>query len=231
VRLQDAAARIAYLGVSTSQRALRPAAGAVGLARRGEVAVRRRAAEQLGQTTIILVDRGLDWRYIDMAVQHVVESALAERTVARALDRVEMSGLPQLVADRLLADGFAERLAARILEGPELERIVERALGSPGTERIAAMVVESAVVQDAIDRIVDNTVERLRDSPAMWSLLEDVMHSPAVAEAITQQGMGFADQVGDEVRDRSRSVDDKLERVAWRLLRRRSRPATESPST
>jgi hypothetical protein len=63
----------------------------------------------------------------------------------------------------------------------------------------------------------------------MWNLLEEVMHSPAVAEAITQQGRGFADQVGDDVRERSRTVDDKLERVAWRLLGRRQRPATEAP--
>jgi hypothetical protein len=229
VRLQDAAGRIVYVGVSTSQRALRPAAGAVGLARRGEVIVRRRAAEQLGQTTVILVDRSLDWPYIETALQHVLESALAERTVARVLDRVEVSGLPQQIADRLLADGFAERLAERILEGPELERIVERALTSPGMERLANMVVQSAVVQKAIGQVVDDTVERLRDSPAMWTLLDDIMQSPAVAEAITQQGAGFADQVGAEVRERSRTVDEKLERAAWRLLRRRARAAAEAP--
>jgi hypothetical protein len=229
VRLRDAAGRIVYVGVTTSQRALRPATGAVGLARRGEVAVRRRAAEQLGQTTIILVDRSLDWPYMEMALQRVLESALIERTVVRVLDRLEVSGLPQQVADRLLADGFVERLAERLLEGPELERIVERALNSPGTERIAGLVVESPVVQQAIGQIVDDTVERLRDSPAMWTLLEEIMHSPAVAEAITQQSLGFADQVGDEVRERSRTVDDKLERAAWRLLRRRPRPVADAP--
>src|SRR4051794_3322118 len=197
VRLQDAAVRIAYVGVSTSQRALRPAAGAVALARRGEVVVRRRAAEQLGETTIILVDRGLDWRYIDMAVQRIIESALAERTVVRALERVDW----------------------------------ERVLESPAAERVATQFVRSRVVQEAIAQVVEDAVDRLRDSPAMWTLLDEIMHSPAVAEAITQQGMGFADQVGDEVRDRSRSVDDKLERAAWRLLRRRARPAAEAPST
>jgi hypothetical protein len=63
----------------------------------------------------------------------------------------------------------------------------------------------------------------------MWTLLEEIMHSPAVAEAITQQSLGFADQVGDEVRERSRTVDDKLERAAWRLLRRRPRPVADAP--
>jgi hypothetical protein len=132
-----------------------------------------------------------------MAVQRVIESALAERTVIRALGRVDW----------------------------------ERVLDSPAAERVAAQVVNSRVVQNAIAQVVEDTVDRLRDSPAMWTLLDDIMHSPAVAEAITQQGMGFADQVGDEVRERSRSVDDKLERAAWRLLRRRARPAAEAPST
>jgi hypothetical protein len=188
--MQDAVVGIAYAG-------LRPAAGAVALARRSEVAVRRRAAEQLGQTTVILVDRGLDWRYIDMAVQHVIESALAERTVVRALERIDW---------------------ARVLE-------------SPAAERVATQFVQSRVVQEAVARVVDDTVDRLRDSPAMWSLLEDVMQSSVVAEAIAQQGAGFADQVGDQVRERSRTVDDKLERAAWRLLGRRARPAAEAPST
>jgi hypothetical protein len=177
MRVQDAFVRLAYVGVSTPQRALRA------------------AGEQLGQTTVILVDRGLDWRYVEMAVQHVVDSELVERTIVRALDRLDM----------------------------------ERVLASPAAERIAAQVVESRVVRDAIARVVEDTVERLRDSPAMWRLLEEVMQSPAVAEAITQQGMGFADQVGDEVRERSRTVDDKLEHAAWRLLRRRPRPVAESP--
>jgi hypothetical protein len=70
--------------------------------------------------------------------------------------------------------------------------------------------------------VVEDAVDRLRDSPAMWRLLEEVMQSPAVAEAITQQGMGFADQMAGAVRGRARTADARLERLAGRLLRRRS---------
>src|ERR1700754_1409444 len=124
MRLEDAVVRIAYVGVSTSQRALRPAGGAVALARRGEVEVRRRAAEQLGQTTIILVDRGLDWRYIDMAVQRIIESALAERTVVRALERVDWE---------------------RVLNSPAAERVATQAVQSQVVRNAIAQVVEDTV--------------------------------------------------------------------------------------
>jgi hypothetical protein len=57
--------------------------------------------------------------------------------------------------------------------------------------------------------------------------------SPAVTEAITQQGAGFADQVAGEMRKRSRDVDARLERGARRLFRRRRPevpPGEEAPS-
>jgi hypothetical protein len=63
----------------------------------------------------------------------------------------------------------------------------------------------------------------LPSSEAMWALIDVIAQSPAVTDAITQQGAGFADQVAGEVRERSRSLDARLERGAWRLLRRRAR--------
>jgi hypothetical protein len=51
-----------------------------------------------------------------------------------------------------------------------------------------------------------------------------------VAEAITAQGYGFADQVGDDIRERSRGADARLERLAWKVLRRRSPPGGAAPS-
>ncbi|HUO69728.1 MAG TPA: hypothetical protein VMU39_03045 [Solirubrobacteraceae bacterium] len=49
--------------------------------------------------------------------------------------------------------------------------------------------------------------------------------------AITQQSLGFADQVGDEMRVRSRTADVWLERLAQRLTRRGAAalPAAEEP--
>jgi hypothetical protein len=53
--------------------------------------------------------------------------------------------------------------------------------------------------------------------------VDEIARSPAVTEAITQQTMGFADQVADGVRAGSRRADDWVERAARRALRRGAR--------
>jgi len=194
--------------------AVRPAAATVKLARDGEREMRRRAGDGLGRATIAIIDGALASSYADEAVTRIVDSRV-----------------PELVAERLLADGIADHVAERLLSGPELERIVAMALEQPGVERIVSQVVASSVIQDAIARVADDAIARLRDSPAMWALIDEIAQSPSVTEAITAQGYGFADQVGDDIRERSRHADARLERLAWRLLRRRSPPGGAAPST
>jgi hypothetical protein len=63
----------------------------------------------------------------------------------------------------------------------------------------------------------------------MWTLIDEVAASPAITEAITQHGVGFADQVADEVRGRTRSADAWMESVARRVLRRRAQSPTAEP--
>ena len=70
--------------------------------------------------------------------------------------------------------------------------------------------------------LFDHIVERLLQSEGLWELIDRVADSPAVTAAITQQGLGFADQVGDEVRARSRKADDWIERTARRITGRRN---------
>jgi hypothetical protein len=90
---------------------------------------------------------------------------------------------------------------------------------------MTAQVVESRVVEEATTHVVEDVVVRLRQSPALWALIDEVAQSPAVLDAIAQQSAGLADQVGVELRERSRSADDRLERAAWRVFHRR--PAGE----
>lgn len=191
-------------------------------------------------------------------VERVAEEVVTDQAIERVIDRVETSGAAQRVAERLLEDGIAEELAVRLLTGPELERIVETAmesdalrdcivgalespgaerllvlaLDSPGVERMVARIVESRIVDETAARVMEEVAARLPDSQAMWALVDEIAQSPAVTEAIAQQGYGFADQVAGEVRERSRNVDVRLERAVWRLLRRRPRAGGpgEAPS-
>lgn len=131
--------------------------------------------------------------------------------------------------------GLEKRAVDRVLDGPELERLlmgalnderiqtaVRRALESDGAKRLVDSLAESGL----LDRIID----RLVSSGALWRLVDEVAASPEVKVAVSQQGLGYVDQVGDFVRERSRMADSRVERLADRLTgrgsRRRSEPAS-----
>ena len=135
------------------------------------------------------------------------------------------------VVDELLARGVADQVAERILSGPELERILE----SEAMERFAERLLDSAAAERLLAQVFDSnlldaTVARVLASAQLWHVVEEIAASPAVADAISRQGTGFADQVVDEVGKRSRKADALLERTAHRILHR-SAPAGPAPAT
>jgi hypothetical protein len=120
-----------------------------------------------------------------------------------------------------------QRALDRLLESGELERL----LGSTRLQAIVAQVVESDGATQLIDTffdsgLFDRFVDRLLASDGLWRLVDVIAASPSVRAAVSQQGLGFADQIGDAVRARSRKGDRRLERAADRLRRRHP---TESP--
>jgi hypothetical protein len=126
--------------------------------------------------------------------------------------------------------GLVERVAGELLESGAVETVVDRALASPRMAELAARVLDSdemeALVAQVLDsRLVDSSVARVLASEELWIVVEEVARSPAVTEAIAHQGAGFADQVVDDLGQRSRRADARLERVARRLLRRPPAPA------
>ena len=122
--------------------------------------------------------------------------------------------LEQRVVDRLLESGELERL----LDSARLQAIVAQLVGSEGATQLIDTFFDSGL----FDRFVD----RLLSSDGLWRLVDEIAASPTVSAAVSQQGLGFADQVGDAVRARSRKGDRRLERAADRLMRRHP---TESP--
>jgi hypothetical protein len=223
-------------GVAVGRVALWPARPFVAVGREIEREARERLLDAGARTTLAALDALLASPFIGQA---------AELVLARA----EAAGAPQRLAERVLADGIAEELAGRVVNGPEIERIVEvtldserlrdavlaaleqpaaermvsDALESPGMQRLVTRVIESRLVEETIVRIVDETVARLPEREALWALIDEIARSEAVTEAIGHQGLGFADQIADDVRERSRHADARLERAARRLLRRRQR--------
>ena len=123
--------------------------------------------------------------------------------------------------DQLLASRIADEVVERLLESGQIERIADQVVDSPAIERVVARVMES--------RLVDETVARLLESDELWVMVDQIASSPAVTDAIGRQSIGFADQVAGEVRARSGRADDRLERIARRVLRRRQRLGTETP--
>jgi hypothetical protein len=108
--------------------------------------------------------------------------------------------------------------------------MVALTLESPGMERVIARVLESKLVEETIARLVDDTAARMPERQALWVLIDEVAQSPAVTDAITQQGLGMADEVAGDIRNRSRAADAWLERAARRVLRRQERGGGSPPA-
>lgn len=127
-------------------------------------------------------------------------------------------GVQRRAIDRLLDSGELEQLLA----SPRLQAAIEQVLDSDGAQKLVDTFFQSG--------LFDRLVERLLASDGLWRAIDAIAASPAVRAAISQQGLGFADQVGDVVRSRSRRADDRLEYIAHRLIRPRRAQADSGES-
>lgn len=137
-------------------------------------------------------------------------AGLAGRAARQAVDLAEDTTLGLLDAT------LGSRFAVRVVEHAAASRLIEAA----GRELARYQVIERVGEQLITRELVDDVVARVLESEELWLVVDEVARSPAVTDAITQQSMGFADQVAGVVRGRSLRADDRLERVARRLLRR-----------
>lgn len=146
-------------------------------------------------------------------------AAFGQRAAADATDAAVAAVEDVIVA--AVRGGLVERVVDELLTSGALERVVADALDSEAGERIARRVADSPVIDAAIARVLA--------SDELWVAIDEIARSPAVTEAISHQGAGFADQVAGEVGVRTRRADDRLEHAARRLLRRGPRPAPPGP--
>ena len=124
-------------------------------------------------------------------------------------------GLERRAVQRVLDSPEVERLPSAALDSEWTQAAIKNALASDGAKQLVASLFESGLFDEILDRLLERE--------ALWRMVDELATSPAVTAAVTQQGLGFADQVGDVARARSRSADDWLERRARRLAVWRSK--------
>jgi hypothetical protein len=154
-------------------------------------------------------------------------AAATVRPVAGAMEAAWTAGFEAGVT-------LERRVVDRILDSEELERVLAAVFDSPRVQAGILKALESDGAKNLIDSFFDSGLfaeflQRLSNHDALWGLVDEIAGSPAVTAAISQQGLGFADQMGGEVRARSRKADDWIERTTRRLTHRNPKPGPAAP--
>jgi uncharacterized RDD family membrane protein YckC len=136
--------------------------------------------------------------------EHVVDTLFESRLVDEFVDRLVDHGTVWMLINAMLVSDQAQQLAG----SDALWDLIDKALESDNADRLVAKLFNSG--------LADGFVDRLLTSKALWRLVDEIAASPAVTAAVTQQSLGFADQVGDELRSRARHADDWLMHKARR---------------
>jgi uncharacterized RDD family membrane protein YckC len=104
-----------------------------------------------------------------------------------------------------------ERALVRILEGPQFEEALARALGQPAVERALARALDSEQF--------DALWAQLLASDEAQRLVERIAEAPEVRAAVTAQGVGLIEDLGRQLRQVARRLDDVVERLARAIIR------------
>jgi hypothetical protein len=161
-------------------------------------------------------------RTLDSVTLAAVDAALGSRTAERVVDRLFASPLMERAVSRALGGPMVEAVGREVVHSAVIERLADTALNEESLDALlASPAVERIVVRTIQSRVMDEAVTHLLESEELWVLVDEIARSPSVSDAITQQSLGFADQVAGGVRVRSRNADTWLEGAARRALRRR----------
>jgi uncharacterized RDD family membrane protein YckC len=117
-----------------------------------------------------------------------------------SLAATSLKPLREGATEVVLDSQLFQSLLADALDSEQVQTALTRALETEGAEHVIDTLFESG--------LVDEFVDRLLTSKALWRLVDEIAASPAVTAAVTQQSLGFADQVGGELRSRARHADD-----------------------
>ena len=162
------------------------------------------------------------------------------RPIAGVVEAAAGAGLSleRRAVNRVLDSDELERVVIVAINSAHIQAALKQALESDGATQLIDSLFDSGLIDRFLAGLIDSGTldrffDRLLTSEGLWNLIDEIAGSPAVTAAISQQGLGFADQVGDEVRNRSRKADDWMERAARRLIGRQPKvlPAEPDAST
>ena len=109
----------------------------------------------------------------------------------------------------VLEQGLVERIVAEAMERGTVNAAIDELVQTGLLEKI----VEALIARGLVDRVVDHAIAS--------GTIARVASSPDLRAALTATSSGLAGDIVGELRRRSISADDRVERTAARVLRRR----------
>lgn len=169
------------------------------------------------------------------ATETAIESVVGSAAVQDSIERVVASPAMTSAVDAVVGSEAVQETVERVLSGPAVASALETILSPETIDMIADEVARSQMVQKITIAAIEAgeiapIIDALLEREELWILVQTIAESPAVIDAIRQQGFGFADQVGDEVRGRSRTADEVLARTARTFIGRRGKMKAQMPS-
>ena len=166
----------------------------------------------------------------ERVVERVTAEALAGETLERVLAVAGDHRVGVRAADAVLAGDGVELLLAHVVDQPAVDRLIERALASAAFEQHVSTVLDQPGLERVLERALasrfaERATDQLLASDELRRVVAHVSRSEEVRAALHSQTAGFVDDVGDQLRDRTATADDRVEGVARRLLRRKARSA------
>ncbi len=138
-------------------------------------------------------------------------SVAARLAGATGLERAVASAVEEAIVRTVESDAVIQAIE-RIVEDGRLQQAIQRSLDPEMIEE----AVRRALENEVSDRI---WIEILASNKAQM-LVERVAEAPEVRAAIAQQGFGLVSDIGRQVSRITEKLDDVLERIVHRVLRR-----------
>ena len=175
---------------------------------------------------VVAGSSGID---VPRRLEEAAVDAVATPTAERAVDEIFAGPLPEMIGRSLAENRVVERIVAEAAVTDDFERAIVSALESERTQHLMNGVLASPaferLVSEAFEsRLRAELTDRMLRSPEFERVLGQVLASPQVRRALTEQSTSLLAETAAAARRRAVRLDDAAERRPRRWLRRPSRP-------